>query len=70
MRSKTGADFANERGAGLRTDPPEISSRPQFSPERRPSKVFKDLGDIARLIEAHPEFAAALPEDAARAIAR
>ena len=39
-------------------------------PERRPSKAVKDLGDIARLVEAHPELAAALPEDAARAIAR
>ena len=39
-------------------------------PERRPSKALKDLGDIARLVEAYPELAATLPEDAARAIAR
>ena len=38
--------------------------------ERRPSKALKNLGDIARLVEAYPELAAALPEDAARAIAR
>ena len=25
------------------------------TPERRPSKALKDLGDIARLVEAHPE---------------
>jgi hypothetical protein len=39
------------------------------TPERRPSEALKDLGDIARLVEAHPELAVALPEDAARAIA-
>ncbi len=30
---------------------------------RRQSKRLKDLGDIARLIEAHPEFWARLPEE-------
>jgi hypothetical protein len=38
--------------------------------ERRPSKALKDLGDIARLVEAHPELTATLPQDAAQAIAR
>ena len=40
------------------------------TPERRPSKVIKDLGDIARLIEAHPQLATSLPEDVSRAIRR
>ena len=40
------------------------------TPERRPSKAIKDLGDIARLVEAHPALGAKLPEDVARAIAR
>ena len=33
------------------------------TPERRPSKAIKDLGDIARLVEAHPQLASALPAD-------
>jgi len=40
------------------------------TPERRPSKALKDLGDIARLVEAHPHLEATLPEDVARAISR
>jgi len=39
-------------------------------PERRPSKAIKDLGDIARLIEAHPALEAALPVDVSQAIRR
>jgi hypothetical protein len=31
-------------------------------PEPRPSKRIKDLGDIARLVEAHPRLRAPLPE--------
>lgn len=38
------------------------------TPERRPSKAIKDLGDIARLVEAHPHLAAALPAEVAAAI--
>ncbi len=30
-------------------------------PQRRPSKRLKDLGDIARLVEAHPELRESLP---------
>ena len=40
------------------------------TPERRPSKALKDLGDIARLIEAHPHLAGSLPADVGRALAR
>lgn len=40
------------------------------TPERRPSKAIKDLGDIARLVEAHPQLAACLPEDVSRALER
>ena len=40
------------------------------TPERRPSKAIKDLGDIARLIEAHPELQASLPADVIHAISR
>jgi len=40
------------------------------TPERRASKAIKDLGDIARLVEAHPRLAATLPEDVATAISR
>lgn len=39
------------------------------TPERRPSKAIKDLGDIARLVEAHPHLEAALPEDVTGALA-
>lgn len=39
------------------------------TPERRPSKAIKDLGDIARLIEAHPHLEATLPKDVATALA-
>jgi hypothetical protein len=40
------------------------------TPDRRPSKAIKDLGDIARLVEAHPQLAATLPPDVAQALAR
>jgi hypothetical protein len=40
------------------------------TPERRPSKAIKDLGDIARLIEAHPELTATLPPDVSHALSR
>jgi hypothetical protein len=40
------------------------------TPERRPSKAIKDLGDIARLVEAHPRLASALPADVGQAITR
>lgn len=36
--------------------------------DRRPSKAIKDLGDIARLIEAHPRLEAALPDDVKAAL--
>jgi len=39
------------------------------TPEPRPSKAIKDLGDIARLIEAHPDLRATLPEDVLRGLA-
>ncbi len=39
------------------------------APEHRPSKRIKDLGDIARLIEAHPHLEAALSEPARAALA-
>jgi hypothetical protein len=39
------------------------------TPERRPSKAIKDLGDIARLIEAHHTLRATLPEDVFRGLA-
>jgi hypothetical protein len=39
------------------------------TPERRPSKAIKDLGDIARLIEVHPALRATLPEDVFRGLA-
>jgi len=38
-------------------------------PERRTSKAIKDLGDIARLVEAHPGWRETLPEDVARGLA-
>jgi hypothetical protein len=40
------------------------------TPERRASKAIKDLGDIARLVEAHPAIADAIPDDVRRALAR
>ena len=40
------------------------------TPERRPSKAIKDLGDIARLIEAHPQLATSLPADVSQALSR
>lgn len=40
------------------------------TPERRPSKTIKDLGDIARLIEAHPNLTASLPADVSQALCR
>ena len=39
------------------------------APERRPSKRIKDLGDIARLVEAHPHLEAALPAPVRAALA-
>ncbi len=38
-------------------------------PDRRPSKHLKDLGDIARLVEAHPELQATLPDRVRQALA-
>ncbi len=38
--------------------------------ERRQSKRLKDLGDIARLVEAHPELWESLPEELQRQIDR
>lgn len=38
------------------------------TPERRPSKRIKDLGDIARLVETHPRLRATLPEQARTAL--
>lgn len=38
--------------------------------ERRASKAIKDLGDIARLVEAHPRLEPTLPDDVARALSR
>jgi hypothetical protein len=38
------------------------------TPERRPSKVIKDLGDIARLVEAHPAVADSLPAEVRQAL--
>lgn len=40
------------------------------TPDRRPSKAIKNLGDIARLVEAHPRLVATLPDDVTRALAR
>ena len=40
------------------------------TPERQPSKAIKDLGDIARLVEAHPALEATLPADVSQAIRR
>ncbi len=40
------------------------------TPERRQSKRFKDLADIARLVEAHPELWQALPDTLQREIQR
>ncbi len=40
------------------------------TPERRQSKALKDLGDIARLVEADPSLEATLPEDVARALGK
>lgn len=40
------------------------------TPERRPSKAIKDLGDIARLVEAHPQLATSLPADVSQALRR
>jgi hypothetical protein len=38
------------------------------APERRPSKRIKDLGDIARLVEAHPHLRATLPAKVLKAL--
>ena len=38
------------------------------TPDRRPNKAIKDLGDIARLVEAHPRLARQLPDDAKAAL--
>jgi hypothetical protein len=40
------------------------------TPERRPSKAIKDLGDIARLVEANPQLATSLPADVSQALRR
>jgi len=40
------------------------------TPERRPSKAIKDLGDIARLVEAHPQLVGTLPADVTTALDR
>jgi hypothetical protein len=40
------------------------------TPGRRPSKAIKDLGDVARLIEAHPALVASLPPDVKQALER
>jgi hypothetical protein len=37
-------------------------------PDRRPSKRIKDLGDIARLVEAHPDMRDRLPENVLQAL--
>jgi hypothetical protein len=34
-----------------------------MEPRRRPSKRQKDLADVARLLDVHPELAADLPEE-------
>ena len=39
-------------------------------PQRRQSKRIKDLGDIARLVEAHPELWDQLPDDLKRQVQR
>lgn len=38
------------------------------APERRPSKRIKDLADIARLVEAHPQLRATIPEKVRKAL--
>jgi hypothetical protein len=40
------------------------------TPGRRPSQAIKDLGDVARLIEAHPALLASLPPDVKQALER
>lgn len=40
------------------------------TPERRTSKAIKDLGDIARLVEAQPQLLPSLPADVERALTR
>ena len=40
------------------------------TPGGRPSKAIKDLGDVARLIEAHPALLASLPADVKQALER
>jgi len=40
------------------------------TPERRPSKAIKNLGDIARLIEAHPYLVPSLPADVSQSLSR
>lgn len=40
------------------------------TPERRPSKAIKDLSDIARLVEAHPQLETSLPADVKHALGR
>ena len=37
-------------------------------PKRRPSKRQKDLTDILRLVEAHPDLTSAIPEDVKKAL--
>jgi hypothetical protein len=40
------------------------------TPARRPSKATSDLGDIARLVETHPQLAQTLPADVTAALDR
>jgi hypothetical protein len=54
---------------GLASDALAGKLKAWSAPERRPSKRIKDLGDIARLVEAHPHLEAALPEPARAALA-
>jgi hypothetical protein len=42
--------------------------RAWIDPERRQSKRIKDLGDIARLVESHPELWSLLTDDLKREI--
>lgn len=40
------------------------------TPVRWPSKAIKNLGDIARLVEAHPQLVGTLPDDVCAALDR
>ena len=66
------------RACGCPWNPPAVALedtlagklKARRTPERRPSKAIKDLGDTARLIEAHPALEATLPADGDQAIRR